>query len=64
MHTDKYSSLKPERKDYCQFIIATHINYTQTYMADHKPVFLHDAINRYLMEDDVSPGSSPISFSP
>ena len=57
MHTDKYSSIKPSRKDYCQFIIATTTNYTQTYMADHKPAFSHDAINRCLMEDDVSPSS-------
>jgi hypothetical protein len=26
-------------------------------MAEHKPVFSHDAINRYPMEDDVSPNS-------
>jgi hypothetical protein len=24
-------------------------------MADHQPIFSHDAVNRYLMEDDVSP---------
>jgi hypothetical protein len=55
MSQDKYSGIKPARKDYCQFIIATLINYTQTYMADHIPKFSHDAINRYLMADDVSP---------
>jgi hypothetical protein len=55
MNASNYSGIKPTRRDYCQFIIATLINYTQTYMADHKPVFSHDAINRYLMEDDVSP---------
>jgi len=55
MNTNTYSGIKPNHLDYCQFIIATHINYTQTYMADHHPVFSHDAINRYLMEDDVSP---------
>jgi hypothetical protein len=26
-------------------------------MAEHQPVFSHDAINRYLMEDDVSPSA-------
>jgi hypothetical protein len=26
-------------------------------MAEHHPVFSHDSINRYLMEDDVSPGA-------
>ncbi len=55
MSPAKYSGVKPARKDYCQFIIATITNFTQTYMADHKPVFSHDAINRYLMNDDVSP---------
>jgi hypothetical protein len=47
--------MKPTRRDYCQFIMATPINYTQTYMADYHPTLSHDAINRYLMEDDVSP---------
>jgi SRSO17 transposase len=43
--------------DDCQFIIATMTNFTQTYMADHLAEFSHDAINRFLMEDDVSPDS-------
>ena len=42
-------------KEYCQFIISTITNFTKTYIADHKLVFSHDAINRYLTEDDVSP---------
>lgn len=54
MKASRYSGLKPTRRDYCQFIIATLVNYTQTYMAEHQPVFSHDAINRYLMADDVS----------
>ena len=58
MNQAKYSGIKPARKDYCQFIIATIANYTQTYMADHHLGFSHDAINRYLMEDDVSPISA------
>ena len=55
MSINKYSGIKPKIRDYCQFIISSLINYTQTYMAEHQPVFSHDAINRYLMEDDVSP---------
>ena len=55
MGINKYSVIRPKRRDYCQFIISSLINYTQTYMAEHQPVFSHDAINRYLMEDDVSP---------
>jgi hypothetical protein len=57
MKTSKYSGIKPTRQDYCQFIIATFINYTQTYMADHHLGFSHDAINRYIMEDEVSPNA-------
>ena len=55
MSKSKYSGLKPTRRDYCQFILSTLINYTITYMAEHHPVFSHDAINRYLLEDEVSP---------
>jgi hypothetical protein len=43
----------PKRRDYCQFLLATHINYTQTYLADHYPYFSHDAISRYLRDDNV-----------
>ena len=57
MNARKYSGIKPTRQDYCQFIMATLINYTQTYMADHHPLFSHDAINRFLMEDEVSPAT-------
>lgn len=57
MSQAKYSGIKPTRTDYCQFILATFTNYTQTYMADHHPGFSHDSINRYLMEDDVSPNT-------
>jgi hypothetical protein len=27
--------MNPQRKDYCQFLIVTQTNYTQTYFADH-----------------------------
>jgi hypothetical protein len=40
-------------RDYCQFLLVTQINYTQTYLADHHPYFSHDAINRYLRDDNV-----------
>ena len=48
-------TMKPKRRDYCQFILSTHINYTQTYMADHHQYFSHDSLNRYLLGDKVSP---------
>lgn len=47
--------MKPVRRDYCQFLLATQINYTQTYLADHHQDFSHDAINRYLKDDHVTP---------
>ncbi|MFM8332606.1 MAG: hypothetical protein ACKN9T_13030 [Candidatus Methylumidiphilus sp.] len=47
--------MKPTRRDYCQFLLSTQINYTQTYLADYHKYFSHDAINRYLREDKVPP---------
>jgi len=63
MSQNKCSGIKPTRRDCCQHIIATLINYTQTYMADHHLGFSHDAINRYLGEDDVSPDSVWVAVS-
>jgi SRSO17 transposase len=42
-------------RDYCQFLISTKINYTQTYFADHHKNISHDAINRYLNDASVTP---------
>ena len=50
--------MKPQRVDCCRFILGTKINYTQTYFADHHRHFSHDAINRYLSEDKVTPSAS------
>nr|WP_251972225.1 transposase [Sphaerotilus sp. FB-5] len=47
--------MKPTSRDYCQFLISTQINYTQTYFADHHQRFSHDAINRYLQAANISP---------
>ena len=33
---------------YCQFLLSSQCNYTQTYYADHKLGISHDQINRYL----------------
>ena len=27
--------MKPTRRDYCEFLVATQTNYTQTYLADY-----------------------------
>ena len=47
--------MKPTRRDYCQFLVSTQTNYTQTYFSDHHEHFSHDAINRYLQDDNVTP---------
>jgi hypothetical protein len=41
--------------DYCQFLLSSQINYTLTHMADHLQSFSHDAINRYLGGEKLSP---------
>jgi len=35
--------------------VSTQTNYTQTYFSDHHEHFSHDAINRYLQDDNVTP---------
>lgn len=45
------------RVDYCQFLLSSHINYTLTYFADHHEEFSHDAINRYLRQEKITPRS-------
>ena len=56
--------MKPQRIDYCQFILGTQINYTQTYFADHHRYYSHDAINRYLNEDKVTPAAAWTAVKP
>ena len=46
---------KISRLDYCQFLYATQTNYTQTYFAEHLEEVSHDAINRYLLHDKLTP---------
>ena len=41
--------------DYCQFLLASHTNYTQTYFAEHTQKWSHDQINRYLRNETISP---------
>jgi len=41
--------------DYCQFLLCTQTNYTLTYFAEHKDGVSHDAINRYLAKDKLTP---------
>jgi hypothetical protein len=41
--------------DYCQFLLCTQTNYTLTYFAEHQDGVSHDAINRYLAKDKLTP---------
>jgi hypothetical protein len=41
--------------DYCQFLLVSQVNYTQTYFADHAEEISHDRINRLLREEHLSP---------
>lgn len=43
------------RVDYCQYLLVTQINYTLTNFADHTEKFSHDALNRYLRGDRITP---------
>lgn len=41
--------------DYCQFLLVSQVNYTQTYFADHSEQFSHDRLNRLMRENKLSP---------
>ncbi len=43
------------RLDYCQYLLVSQINYTLTNFADHTERFSHDAINRYLRGERLTP---------
>ena len=43
------------RLDYCQYLLVSQINYTLTNFADHSEEFSHDAINRYLKGERITP---------
>jgi hypothetical protein len=46
---------KVTRLDYCQYLLLSQINYTLTNFADHCEQFSHDAINRYLRGEKLTP---------
>jgi hypothetical protein len=41
--------------DYCQYLLSSQVNYTLTNLAEHLQSFSHDAINRYLKAEKLSP---------
>ena len=46
---------KNKQIEYCQFLLVSQINYTQTYFADHSEEWSHDQINRYLRGEQITP---------
>jgi len=46
---------KVSRLDYCQYLLVSQINYTLTNFADHSERLSHDAVNRYLRGDSITP---------
>jgi len=41
--------------DYCQFLLVSQVNYTQTYFADHSEQVSHDRINRLMRAAKLTP---------
>ncbi len=46
---------KVTRLEYCQYLLVSQINYTLTNFAEHSEEFSHDALNRYLNGEKLSP---------
>ena len=46
---------KVSRLDYCQYLLVSQINYTLTNLADHSERLSHDAVNRYLRGERITP---------
>lgn len=47
--------MKANGQSYCQFLSTSQTNYTLTYLSDHTETLSHDAINRYLSQDKITP---------
>jgi len=43
------------RLEYCQYLLASQINYALTNYADHTEKFSHNMANRYLAGDEIRP---------
>jgi hypothetical protein len=52
---EKCEKDKVTRSDYCQYLFSSQINHTLTNFADRCGRFGHDAINRYLSYDKITP---------
>ena len=49
-HSQKKKTLFSE---YCQFLIASFTNFTQTYFGDHTEKWSHDQLNRFLRNENI-----------
>ena len=47
----------PLLSDYCQFLLSSFHNFTQTYFADHTEKWSHDQLNRLLRKERISAGA-------
>ncbi len=55
MTTFTYSKEKENLfSDYCQFLIASFKNFTQTYFGNHSEQWSHDQLNRFLRNENIS----------
>jgi hypothetical protein len=46
---------KMTRRDYCQYLLVSQLNYTLPNFADHCEQRSHDTINRYLHGEQITP---------
>ena len=46
---------RQHRVDYCQFLISSQINDTQTHLAEHSESDSHDSMNRFLRLGRLTP---------
>ncbi len=51
----KAERVKEIQTGYCQFLLSSQKNYTQTYFADHSQKWSHDQINRFLRSERLTP---------
>lgn len=46
---------RPSRLEYCQYLLVSQINHTLTNYADHSEALSHDAVNRFLRQEKMTP---------
>jgi hypothetical protein len=47
--------MKFSKLNYCQYLLSSQTNFTLTHLAEHLQQFSHDAINRYLSGEKLTP---------